>query len=84
MLINNVGIGYDHPEYFAELAEDKVDAMMRCNMDSVTRMTRLVLPGVCCLLIVLFDFWGRCRCFGAVPRSCSRMTCSVPFVSGIR
>lgn len=47
VLINNVGVGYEHPEYFDQLPEDKVDALLRVNMESVTRVTRVVLPGMC-------------------------------------
>ena len=46
ILINNVGVGYDHPEYFHELSEDKVQQLLRVNMASVTRVTRIILPGI--------------------------------------
>jgi len=46
VLINNVGISYDHPEYFHLLDEDRVGKLMSVNIDSTTWMSRIVLPGM--------------------------------------
>lgn len=44
VLINNVGMSYDHAQYFDKLPQDKIDALIRMNVVSVTRMTHIVLP----------------------------------------
>ncbi|XP_066986346.1 very-long-chain 3-oxoacyl-CoA reductase-like [Macrobrachium rosenbergii] len=48
VLVNNVGMSYDHPEYFNKIADaDKVfDQLINCNVKSLTKMTRIVLPGM--------------------------------------
>jgi len=46
VLINNVGISYDHPEYFADLDADRVDQLLTLNIASTTYMTKLVLPSM--------------------------------------
>lgn len=47
-LVNNVGLGFPHPEYFHELAELSTfgPKMVSVNVVSVVRMTELVLPGM--------------------------------------
>lgn len=46
-LVNNVGMGYAHPMYFAEIPNDKVVAdLININIYSVSMMTRIVLPGM--------------------------------------
>lgn len=47
-LINNVGISYQYPEYFGDLAGGRefVKNMINCNILSVTLMTHIVLPGM--------------------------------------
>lgn len=46
VLINNVGISYNHPDYFLELADkEKVFSnIIKCNIFSVTFMSQLLLP----------------------------------------
>ena len=45
VLINNVGMNYDHPEFFTEIPEDKfTEDILNCNALSTTIMTRFVLP----------------------------------------
>jgi len=44
VLINNVGMSYAHPEYFAELSYADVQAMIALNVTSTTVMTHIVLP----------------------------------------
>jgi len=46
ILINNVGRSYDHAEYLDSVPEELVDSLIRVNIISTTRMTRLVLPGM--------------------------------------
>eukprot|EP00039_Didymoeca_costata_P018763 m.334862 g.334862 ORF g.334862 m.334862 type:complete len:304 (+) comp17452_c0_seq1:52-963(+) len=46
VLINNVGISYDYPEYFLEVPEDRIDSLINLNVISVTKMCRMVLPGM--------------------------------------
>ncbi|KAI9021905.1 putative estradiol 17-beta-dehydrogenase [Hyaloraphidium curvatum] len=44
VLVNNVGVSYDYPEYFDKLPEAKIWNMHRLNIDSVAVMTHIVLP----------------------------------------
>lgn len=44
VVINNVGISYDHPEYLHELDDARVESLLKVNMDSTVWMTHLVLP----------------------------------------
>jgi len=45
VLVNNVGMNYDHPEFFTEIPDDKFSQdIINCNSLSVTLMTRIVLP----------------------------------------
>lgn len=44
VLINNVGISYDHPEFFDALDMDRVDKLISLNVGSTTLMTKIVLP----------------------------------------
>ncbi|KAE8606274.1 hypothetical protein XENTR_v10010654 [Xenopus tropicalis] len=48
VLVNNVGVSYEHPEYFLEIPdlENTLDKMININITSVCQMTRLVLPGM--------------------------------------
>uniref|UniRef100_A0A7S2N405 Uncharacterized protein n=1 Tax=Haptolina brevifila TaxID=156173 RepID=A0A7S2N405_9EUKA len=46
VLINNVGISYDFPQWYHELTDEEVDRIMTVNMQSVVWMTRAVLPGM--------------------------------------
>jgi len=43
-LINNVGMGYSHPEFLNDVDEDTITNMINCNMLSLTMMTKIVLP----------------------------------------
>ncbi|CAG9559231.1 unnamed protein product [Danaus chrysippus] len=47
-LVNNVGVSYKYPEYFLEIAdwEKNINTMIKANVVSVTRMTRIVMPGM--------------------------------------
>lgn len=46
VLVNNVGMSYENPEYFLALpdADKLIDNMLACNIKSVLSMTRIVLP----------------------------------------
>ena len=48
VLINNVGMSYEYPEYFdkVEDSEKLVNNMIRCNVDSVAYLTQMILPGI--------------------------------------
>lgn len=47
-LVNNVGISYTYPEYFLDIPDwDKtISNLIKANMVSVTKMTKLVLPAM--------------------------------------
>lgn len=44
VLVNNVGISYEFPEYMHLLTKERVDSMIRMNVIATTRMTHLILP----------------------------------------
>merc|ERR1712139_318807 len=46
ILINNVGVSYDHAEFYAELPEDRAEQLVTMNCTSTALMTRFVLPGL--------------------------------------
>lgn len=48
LLVNNVGMGYDHPEYFLEIDNcgDFSRNMVSCNVSSVLNVTRAILPSM--------------------------------------
>ncbi|GFO29518.1 very-long-chain 3-oxoacyl-coa reductase, partial [Plakobranchus ocellatus] len=47
VLVNNVGMSYDHPEYFAEVEDpDFILSMLHLNCLSVAKMTQIVLPNM--------------------------------------
>ncbi|XP_068116268.1 very-long-chain 3-oxoacyl-CoA reductase [Hyperolius riggenbachi] len=48
VLVNNVGISYEYPEYFLDIPDldNSIDKMININITSVCKMTRLVLPGM--------------------------------------
>lgn len=46
VLVNNVGMSYSFAQYFHELSLEDVDNMVELNVNSTTRMTHLVLPGM--------------------------------------
>lgn len=46
ILVNNVGVSYDHPEYFLNVpnSERVFDQIIRCNVYSAVYMSKIVLP----------------------------------------
>jgi len=44
ILINNVGKSYDYAEYFDLVTDELVESLIRINIMSTTRLTRMVLP----------------------------------------
>ena len=46
VLINNVGVGYEHPEYFCEVAAEGLWQLVNVNVAAVTLLTRALLPSM--------------------------------------
>jgi len=46
ILVNNVGMSYDHAEFFHLLDKEKIEKIVRINIFGTTHMTYLVLPGM--------------------------------------
>jgi len=46
VLVNNVGMSYDHVKYYEELSSDEVQGLINLNVTSVAHMTHMVLPGM--------------------------------------
>ncbi|CAD7947012.1 unnamed protein product [Amoebophrya sp. A25] len=46
ILINNVGISYEHPMFFNELPPERLESLVRLNIDSTNRMIQDCLPAM--------------------------------------
>ncbi|XP_074086602.1 very-long-chain 3-oxoacyl-CoA reductase [Macrotis lagotis] len=48
VLVNNVGMSYEHPEYFLDIPDldNTISKLININVVSVCKMTQLVLPGM--------------------------------------
>ncbi|XP_053126792.1 inactive hydroxysteroid dehydrogenase-like protein 1 [Hemicordylus capensis] len=46
ILVNNVGVFYNHPDYFANLTQDKIWELINVNIGAVNMMVHMVLPGM--------------------------------------
>lgn len=44
--VNNVGVSYEHAQYLTELDEARARDLINVNVVAMTRMTRIVLPGM--------------------------------------
>ncbi len=45
VLINNVGVSYDHAEYLHELDDARIKLLIQINIEATTAITKMVLPG---------------------------------------
>mmetsp|Transcript_3139 Transcript_3139/g.7320 ORF Transcript_3139/g.7320 Transcript_3139/m.7320 type:complete len:309 (-) Transcript_3139:509-1435(-) len=46
VLVNNVGISYDHPAFFHEVDSERVEALVELNINATTRLTHDCLPAM--------------------------------------
>jgi len=46
VLVNNVGVSYDYPMYLTELSDQRVEDLIQLNIVAVTKLTKIVLPGM--------------------------------------
>ncbi|XP_029464532.1 inactive hydroxysteroid dehydrogenase-like protein 1 [Rhinatrema bivittatum] len=46
ILVNNVGVFYDYPEYFTEIPEEKLWDIINVNITAASMMVHMVLPGM--------------------------------------
>jgi len=46
VLVNNVGLSFDHPEYFMSTDSSLDDNLININIQSMLKMTRVILPGM--------------------------------------
>jgi len=46
VLVNNVGVSYEHAEYFTDISEETVDRLIQVNIKAATHLTRALLPAM--------------------------------------
>jgi 17beta-estradiol 17-dehydrogenase / very-long-chain 3-oxoacyl-CoA reductase len=46
ILVNNVGVSYEHAAFLPEITEERIDQLIRVNILGTIRMTQIVLPGM--------------------------------------
>jgi len=46
VLINNVGVSYDHAEFFDQIDDELIANLIKVNVDGTTQMTRVVISGM--------------------------------------
>lgn len=46
ILVNNVGVSYEHCEYFHEVSDTVIDSLIKINIEVTTYMTKLALPAM--------------------------------------
>ena len=46
VLVNNVGLSYDHAEYYDEIPDALVDDLIAVNVQATNKVTKAVLPGM--------------------------------------
>jgi len=44
ILVNNVGVSYDHAQYFDKLDDSTIDKLINVNVITLTKLTKIVLP----------------------------------------
>eukprot|EP00731_Ephydatia_muelleri_P030470 Em0021g993a len=66
ILVNNVAVRYDHPQYYAAVPEQRVWQMLNVNVAATTMMTHMLLPA-------MLE-----RRKGAIINVCSNVACTPP------
>lgn len=46
ILVNNVGVSYEHCEYFHDVSDDIIDNLIKINIEATTYMTKLAIPAM--------------------------------------
>ena len=44
ILVNNVGISYNYPDFLVDIPEDRIDALVQLNVVAGTKLTQKVIP----------------------------------------
>eukprot|EP01132_Coremiostelium_polycephalum_P002045 gene2045-2517_t len=46
ILVNNVGVSYEHPMFLEELQRNSIDSLINCNVRAATVLSKLVIPSM--------------------------------------